>query len=494
MRMTRAEILAVYAAGPEAVVSLVEVLLTRIEQQERQITQLTARVAELSARVEELERRRAQTSRTSHQPPSSDGLRRAPKPRSLRAESTRRSGGQPGHAGQTLRPVEEPEARQRHAPACCTGCGCAREAVAAERCERRQVFDLPELRLHVTEHEVQTKRCPGCGALNRGYFPLGVEEPVQYGPRLLALAAYLQSYQLLPFARTQQLLEDLFGHAPSQGTLAHHLERAAERLGPLEAGVRAALIESAAAVHCDETGVRIEGRLAWLHVASTRHLTLYAAHARRGREALEALGVLGARQGVCVHDAYPAYLRYALPHALCNAHLLRELFALEEETHALWPTALVRLLLEMQQAVESARAAGARALPPGQLQELEARWERILALGEATHPPPLPTGRAGRQKRSRGRNLLDRLQRHRAAVLAFLYDFAVPFDNNQAERDLRMAKLHQKISGSFRSWDGARTFCRLRSYLSTLRKQGLHVLSALEQLFQGNLLWPQLVG
>ena len=204
MRMTREEILAIDAAGPAAVVRLVEALLARLEPQERQIVQLTARVVELSARVEELERRLAQTSRTSHKPPSSDGLRRAPKPRSLRAESTRRSGGQPGHAGQTLRPVEAPEERHLHAPSCCTYCGCALAAVTAECRQTRQVFDLPELKVRVTEHEVQTKRCPGCGALNRGHFPPGVEEPVQYGPRLLALAAYLQSYQLLPFARTCQ--------------------------------------------------------------------------------------------------------------------------------------------------------------------------------------------------------------------------------------------------------------------------------------------------
>ena len=213
----------------------------------------------------------------------------------------------------------------------------------------------------------------------------------------------------------------------------------------------------------------------------------------RAAGALDAIGILGARAGVSVHDAYSAYLSSAGRHALCNAHLLRELLALERP-HEPWPTALIWLLLEMQQAVEAARHAGARALDATQLAELEGRWERILALGEATHPPPERSGKPGHPKQSRARNLLDRLQAQREAVLAFLYDFGVPFDNHQAERDLRMAKLQQKIRGGFRSWEGAQIFCYLRGYISTLRKQGLNVLSALERLFQGDLLWPQLDG
>jgi len=477
--LTRDEILAVYAAGPEAVVSLVE--------------QLQQAVAALTARVEALESRLRKDSHNSHKPPSSDGLSRGKKPKSLRGQSGKKSGGQAGHPGTTLRPVEKPDERQVHRPSACAHCGGSLEAVLPCASECRQVFDLPPLSLSVTEHEAQTVRCPHCQACTSGTFPEGVTQATQYGPGILALGVYLQTYQLLPFARTQELLRDLFGASASQGTLARALTEASERLAPVEEAIRQAIHHSPV-VHFDETGIRAEARLRWLHTASTETCTFYRVHPKRGREAHEVIGILPGLAGTAVHDAYASFLTYEGGHALCNAHLLRELIAVEEETRSPWASAMILLLQEMKQAVETARVAGATALPSEQIQVLEARYGRILEHGSAAHPPPAPSGRRGRRKQSPSRNLLDRLERHRCAVLAFVYDFAVPFDNNLAERDLRMVKVQQKISGGFRSAEGAENFCRIRGYISTLRKQGLHVLSALQSVFLGSPLVPQLQG
>jgi transposase len=484
--MTRDEILAVYAAGPEAVVRLVQALLLEIERLDRKTTHL-------ETRFQELEHRLRKDSHNSHKPPSSDGFARGKKPKSLRGKSGKPSGGQPGHPGQTLLPVEKPDEFCLHAPSACAHCGTSLEAVVPCATERRQVFDLPKLSLLVTEHEAQTKRCPRCQHCTSSAFPAGVTQATQYGPDLLALSVYLQTYQLLPFARTQELLQDLFGASPCQGTLARALGAASQRLGPMEEQIRRA-IHQAPVVHFDETGIRAEAKLVWLHTASTEQLTFYAMHPKRGREALDALGVLPGLQGVSVHDAYASYLCYPARHALCNAHLLRELIALEEQTDQRWTTALIQLLREMKTHVETARAAAEDTLEPALCSALRARYDALLAEGRAGNPPLPRTRKVGRRKQTPAQNLLDRLERHAEAVLAFLYDFAVPFDNNLAERDLRMVKVQQKISGGFRSAEGAVIFCRIRGYISTLRKQDLHVLSALQSVFLGMPLMPQLQG
>jgi transposase len=477
--MTRDEILAVYTAGPEAVVSLVE-------QFQQALTALTAR-------VQELENRLNKDSHNSHKPPSSDGLFRGKRPQSLRGKSGKPSGGQPGHPGQTLRPVEKPDAFRRYAPSLCEHCGTSLEAVEPSSTERRQVFDLPRLSLCVTEHQAQTKRCPHCRHSMKAAFPTGVAQATQYGPGILALSVYLQSYQLLPYARSAELLRDLFGAAPSEGTLAAALEQAHTRLAPVEQEIRHAILH-APVVHFDETGLRVEARLQWLHTAGTERLTFYAAHPKRGRQAIDALSLLPGLAGVRMHDAYASYLCYPGAYALCNAHLLRDLIALEEQTHQPWTTAMLTLLRQMKQQVESAREAGATALQSAELGVLEARYLALLAEGRSANPALPPTGKVGRRKRTPAQNLLDRLHRHRRAVLAFLYDFAVPFDNNLAERDLRMAKVQQKISGGFRSAHGAEIFCRIRGYISTLRKQNCPILSALQSVFAGTPFMPQLQG
>ncbi|HEV2735860.1 MAG TPA: IS66 family transposase [Longimicrobiaceae bacterium] len=474
--LTRDEILAIYAAGPEAVVSVIE--------------QLQKELLALSARVQALEDRLRKDSHNSHKPPSSDGLARGA-PKSLRGKSGKAPGAQPGHPGQTLRPVEEADEFRLHAPPACAHCGTSLEAVAPWATERRQVFDLPKLALHVTEHQAQTKCCPCCGQSTKAAFPAGVSQTAQYGAGILALSVYLQTYQLLPYARSAELLRDLFGRAPSEGTLAAALEQAYTRLAPVEQEIRAA-IHRASVVHFDETGIRVQARLHWLHTASTQRLTFYAAHPKRGRKAIDALGVLPEMAGTRVHDAYTSYLSYDGAYALCNAHLLRDLIGLEERSPQAWIQGMLALLRQMKQQVERASEAGASALEGAQLAALEACYDALLAQGRSDNPVLPRTGKIGRRKQTPAQNLLDRLDRHRDAVLAFVHDFAVPFDNNLAERDLRMAKVQQKISGGFRTAHGAALFCRIRGYISTLRKQKSSVLTALRSLFTESPFMPQL--
>ena len=485
---SRDAILAVYRAGPDALVAWVEQLLA---DQAQQIGALTTQVADLTTRLVALEARLNQDSHNSHQPPSSDGPAKRPHPRSLRRRSGKKSGGQPGHPGVTRCLVDEPNTVVPHVPAVCAGCGASLEMAPEIGRERRQVIDLPEPHPVVTEHQAAHKACPVCRTVTAGTFPPEVSQPVQYGPRTKAAAVYLQTYQLLPYERTAETLDDLFGVCPSEGTLASAQQNAYIRLESVEQAIGTAL-RQAEVVHVDETGQRVAGHTEWVHVVSTALLTFYAHHAKRGQAAIEAIGLLIDFSGRRVHDAWAPYLKLPGLYALCNAHLLRELIGLHEDTRQAWAQKLIRLLLSMQAAVVAAQAAGQSELPARQRAGYEAAYSRFLSEGLRANPPPKPTGKRGRPKQTPARNLLDRLVTHRGAILAFLHDFRVPFDNNQAERDLRMLKVKGKVSGCFRSPQGADQFCRIRGYISTLRKQGYSVLDGLTSVFAGEPLMPRL--
>src|SRR5436190_8172102 len=474
--LSQDEILAVYQAGPEAVVALAEQLLSVQATLEQQVARLTARVEELEARLN-------QDSHNSHKPPSSDGLRK--KSKSLRKRSGKPPGGQPGHPGVTRTLSETPDEIVEHSSSQCAGCGGALANTPALHRERRQVVELPPIQLQVLEHQVLHKVCPTCGVRSAGEFPPEITHPVAYGPRLKALGVYLQAYQLLPFDRTAELFQDLFSGSLALGTLARHQAVCAERLRPIEHAIKHRLSEEAV-VNFDETGSRVAGQTHWLHSASTPWLTFYALHPKRGRAALEAIGLLPTFRGTAVHDALAAYLTYpACQHGLCNAHLLRELIAIHEATGQRWAHRLMDLLLTIKAAVAKAQAKGKTHLVPRRQADFEAAYGRLLRQGFRSNPAPPPTGHRGRPKQSPAKNLLDRLKTYRSAVLAFMYNFAVPFDNNLAERDLRMMKVRTKISGCFRSPAGAANFCRIRGYISTLRKQDYPVLEALHSVFIG---------
>lgn len=482
--MEREAILAVYEQGPEAVVGLVQALFARLEEQQGQI-------AALGERVKELEERLGKNSRNSSKPPSSGPI--SPKPKSLRQKSGNKPGGQKGHPGKTLVWIEEPDEVVMHTPQKCEGCGKSLDGVEAYAREKRQVTDLPRLRLGVVEHCAECKRCPSCGHSTRTGFPPGVDTAVGYGHRIKSLGVYLMQYQLLPYWRTTELLTDLFGGSPSTGTLYTTLEDCFERLADTEEGIKA-LVRQASVGHFDETGVDIAGKKWWLHVACTETPTHYAARSKRGSEAGKQIGILPEFGGVAVHDGLYGYREYGCEHALCNAHHLRELTFIEEQHKQEWAGKMRVLLLDISQEVEAAKEAGDSSLGAETLGRYQQRYQELIEEGIAANPPPQRTGKAGRPKQTKGKNLLDRLDKRRHEVLRFMHDFRVPFDNNQAERDVRMVKVQQKVPGCFRTTHGAAMFCRIRGYISTAKKQGQSALHALELAFTGNPFLPTLQG
>lgn len=467
----------------------------RIAELEAENAQQREQIAALLERVRELEARLSKDSHNSSKPPSSDGLKRQlPRTRSLRHKSGKKPGGQRGHRGETLHLVAAPDTVVEHCPVVCAACQTPLEAAAAQEVvarERRQVQDLPAIRLRITEHQALSVRCPACHHVTAGAFPAEAPSRAQYGPRLRALVVYLVAQQFVPYARTRDLLADLTGAHLSVGTLVEWVQQSAEAVKPVEERLKAAL-RRVPVLHSDETGVRRSGRLAWAHVASTAQLTHYAIHAKRGSEATTAIGILPGYLGVSVHDGWKPYQAQTIcRHALCNVHHLRELTFVEEQYQQPWAKELKALLLEMRTATDQVRAQGQAHLPTSQRDALVARYEQLLAVGLAANPPPHRRPRQrGRIKQSPVRNLLERLWLGQGQVLAFLGDLTIPFDNNQAERDLRMLKTQQKVSSCFRSDAGGDAFARLRSYLSTLRKQGVALLTALQTLFTDSPLYP----
>jgi transposase len=467
--------------------------LDQLEQENRELREQLARkdeqIEQLIQQVQALQDRLSKNSHNSSLPPSSDRFGRQPK--SLRKKSGKKPGGQTGHPGSTLQFCEEPDELLLHQVTRCQHCQADLTASPALLKERRQVVDIPAPRLLVQEHQSEQKWCPCCGQVTIAPFPEEVTAPVQYGNRIGAIAVYLVEHQLLPWARACEVLCDLLGIQMSEGTLAKVIERCAHHLSPVEEQLKQALIE-AQVLHQDETGLYVKGERRWLHVSSTASLTHYAVHAKRGREALDAIGILPQFKGTSVHDGWRSYFLYeGCSHALCNVHHLRELVFIDETYQQTWAADLKKLLLVMKERVQEARQRGESHLNPLTRLALRGEYDRLLQEGWRTNPP---TARAGPAKTTRKRhpaiNLLDRLQVGKEAVLAFLSNFAVPFDNNQAERDVRMVKVQQKVSGSFRSEAGVRAFCRIRGYLSTLRKQNLPLLSALEATLRGQPLLP----
>jgi len=437
------------------------------------VVAMQAQMREMRAEIQRLKDQLTKDSHNSGKPPSSDGLKKR-RTTSLRERGKRASGGQVGHKGHTLKFAEMPDQVVKYEVEYCSHCGNNLRQVSAEGVEKRQVFEAPKVRLEVTEHQAVIKGCPQCGKQTKGQFPEGVTRAVQYGSGLQAQMVYLNNYQLLPLKRTCEILGEVYGHRPSQAAVM----AASQRVGAAvveSVALIAEQLKRSAVIHCDESGVRVQGHLNWLHVVSTAHLTLYGLHSKRSQVAMRAMDILPHFQGWAVHDAFVSYWQFEnCRHALCNAHHLRELRFLSEHYQQAWAEQLARLLLQMKRLQDTGQP-----LSEQDRQRYEQDYDRLLEQGLAANPALPSSGKRGRPKHTPAQNLLERFRTYKAPILAFWRDPDIPFDNNQAERDLRMMKLQQKVSGCFRTLLGADTFCLIRSYLSTARKQAVNILDAL---------------
>jgi transposase len=436
----------------------------------------------LQAQVAELRRQLGQNSRNSSKPPSSDSPFVKPAPRSLRRRSGRKPGGQRGHPGSTLAQVADPDETLRHEPGPCAGCGADLAGAPEVGVERRQVFDLPPMTVRVTEHRLVARRC-GCGATTCADAPQGVVAPVQYGPRITAIVLYLYVGQFLSKKRTAQALAELFGTPVCEGTVARMTQRAADGLVGFLEHVKDRIAGSDVAGF-DETGLRVAGRLHWVHCARTGKYTLITCHAKRGKKGIDDAGVLPRFSGVAVHDAWAPYDTYLdVTHQLCCAHALRELQCVAEavppQTPWCWANQAADAIVAMQTLVAEALAAGADAVAPDALATQIHLYRSAAQL--AITQTAARSNAVMKKHNALARRLIDRQDDY----LRFTTDWRIPADNNGAERDIRMIKLRQKVSGCLRSLTGATQFCAIRSYLSTAAKHHQHFFDILVMLAEG---------
>lgn len=444
-------------------------------------------ILSLFARLEALESLVRKDSHNSSKPPSSDGLGK--KTRSLREVTGKQRGGQPGHKGTTLKQVSQPTQIITHMlPAQCARCQQPLAQEDARIAARRQVIEVPKTTYDVIEHRTLSLLCQ-CGQQHASAFPTGVNEAVQYGPNLRALGVHLTQAQLLPFARASELIGDLYGITISPGTLVNWVGQARTALDDT-ASLIATHLHLSKLLYADESGLRVASKLHWLHIAASATHTSYSVHTKRGIEGIAAHGILPKRLGVLIHDCWAPYWKIEGVHALCNAHLLRELVYAKEVSKQAWPQRMSDFLISANKACETARQQK-KPLSKATISGLKAAYENILRDGERDNPEVTQrTGKRGRSKQSMTFNLLRRLRKYADAVLLFIHDTSVPFTNNLAERAVRMPKVKQKISGCFRTIEGAENFCVIRSCLDTLRKQGHGMLDVLQRAFSGHPIRP----
>ena len=470
--LTRNKLIKACSTDPEQVADLVLQLLDRIDM--------------LETRIKDLETRLNQDSHNSSLPPSSDKFNKR-YPENLHPKSKRSPGGQKGHQGSTLKRVKNVDVILDHHVHECSHCGTSLSDVQSTSYRARQVFDLPVITMVVTEHRAEVKTCPCCCQKSHARFPDGITQAVQYGPEIKAVGVYFMEHQMLSSNRTVEALEDLFNCEIAEGSLFNWTTEAAEQSAPSYEAIKEYAIESDV-LHMDETAVNRGKNRKWVHVACTPEATYLAFHVRRGSEAINEIGIAANFKGRAIHDMYASYFTYTtFEHGVCNAHILRELTLAFEEYKQAWAEELIQFLQKALRTVKSSIRKENESIDPRTVSKYEERYRTLVEKGLTENPLATrgsPHTR-GKVKQSKVRNLLDRLHKHRESVLAFLYDFSVPFTNNEAERDLRMVKVKLKISGCFRSVGGLDVYCRLRSYLSTARKNGVGAFKALVDAFKG---------
>lgn len=469
-KLTKEQFRQVYEKGFDATFALFDALQCAVESLEKRVTQLEGILKK--------------DSHNSSKPPSTNGFKRPPE--SLRGKSGKSVGGQPGHEGTTLQRVEHPDKIVKHR--CHGNCVCGRSLKEAQRLdtEKRQLFEIPEIKVKVIEHQAEICLCE-CGRVHTAAFPEGVNAPAQYGEGIKGLVIYLMTAQLLPRQRTQQMLADILGIAMSEGTLDNICEQGYQRLEKTEEITKQRILKSEV-VHADETGCDVIKKTWWIHSLSNLMHTWYYPHPKRGKDAIDAAGLLEQYRGTLVHDGWKTYLHYLCKHALCNAHHLRELVFIDEYLKESWAKEMKECLLTIKKTVDQAKEKGKHSLDPHLQDQLRRNYLLIVNRGyNVDRPEPeRKPGSRGKVAQPPSINLLERLFLQIDEVLAFMYDFNIPFTNNLAERDLRMIKVKLKISGCFRSARGVEVFCRIRGYISTVRKHNLNVWEYSKKIFTAN--------
>jgi len=457
------------------------------------VEQLEALVVAQKEQIKKLESQLNMNSKNSSKPPSTDNkLKKDKKDKKKQAFSKNKRGGQKGHKGHTLKISQTPDKVEHLIPTECSCCGKSLENSKSINVEKRQVFDIPPVKIQVTEYQAHTKECPHCHAHNKAKFPENVKSPVQYGNRLKAFVSYLNAYQMIPYERIVEFIEDLTNHRISTGTVYNFLHIHYNQLKNFETILQKELI-SKEILHSDETGINIKAKLHWIHVASSSKLTYYMLHTKRGKDAINDMNIIPNYKGILVHDHWAAYNKYTnCSHSYCNAHVLRELEGITQNDNVQWSKDMHTLLTTMNKAVHRAKDNNKESLSDAQIKKFTKSYEKITKSALKLYPLSKPPDKKqkGKQKQSKAKNLLDRLLKYKNEHLRFISDFRVPFTNNQAEKDLRMIKVKEKISGSFASFKGGEMFCRIRSYISTLKKNKLSVFKGLESVLNGELVLP----
>jgi len=487
---------------PETYAELLQLFIKESQQYRDQIAQLqrtndslqktiaeqTATIEELKRVIQELTEKKNKNSHNSSKPPSSDGLKK-PNPKSLRKPSGKKQGGQPGHSGANLMVPSEPTEVVKHMPKSCSSCPHYQECLAhAHVCETRHVIDA-EVKVTVIAHEVlQVTDCPRCNETLKGVFPPNIKATVQYGDNLQALAIALNTIGAVSYNRTSEILRGVFNIPISKGTISAMVSRLAGSLDGTLEQIRQALIDSKRN-HCDETGTRVEGKTNWVHAVCNERYTHLTVHRKRGFEGMTAGGILPYYNGLVVHDCWAPYWKFPeLKHALCNAHLLRELTGVaENHPDTEWAANFIDLLMEMKTVHDKAIAREKSCLSYYYLSKFSKRYDEVIEKAYQENPEPVITEKKrGRKKRGKVLALIDRLKKYKAEVCLFIRDLTVPFDNNQAERDIRMVKTKTKVSGCFRSYDGAVDYLKIMSYVGTAKKHGHNAYSAILEGVKGH--------
>jgi len=431
-------------------------------------------------KLEELDNKISKNSSNSSNPPSTDPKKKGNKNKGKTGKNT---GGQPGHKGHNLKMVANPSVVVTHAPKGKCDCGKNLSSIDLSPTAARQVFEI-EIINKVVEHQTLSGFC-SCGIKHSGEFPVGVNASTQYGESVRGIVSYLSAYQIIPSERLAELMGDLFNYPLSEGTVDNIKNEGMGHLSDFESKIQDAILKQKVG-NVDETPIRVGGHSGYLHVFCNTALSYISYHAKRGMKAVVDIGILDKFKGTLMHDCFSMYFNYGTRHAVCNGHLLRELEFVIEKYSYTWAKEMKTFLLDANDLVKMSKAGNEILFDHLDCEKFEEEFKGILLRGrlEMIHL----IGDVKNKGKRRGKqhpalNLCNRMLKLQKEVLLFLRDFDVPFTNNEAERDLRMSKVQMKVSGCFRSEDGARCFALFRSYIQTMKKHGLNIFEGIKNLF-----------